>query len=129
MNREKPIRLRNSVNISLFDWSSLVKQGNKTINLLRYRTTPGFYEHEQNTNMQSCDDYIKCKISLVLLCCNSSLEFKETKVLSSTYAQYSTRVYESDVTEWLPGWPENLKQEVKYEGYLRRKKKKRLLKE
>ena len=24
----------------------------------------------------------------------------------------------SDVTEWLPRWPENLKQAVKYEGYL-----------
>ena len=71
--------------------------------------------------MQSCDDYIKCKISLVLLCCNSRLECKETKVLSSTYAQYSLRVYESDVTEWLPRWPENLKQAVKYEGYLCRK--------
>ena len=62
--------------------SSLVKHGNKTINPLRYRTILGFHEHEENTNMQSCDDYIKCKISLVLLCCNSSLEFKETKVLS-----------------------------------------------
>ena len=31
VNREKPIRRRNSVNISLFDWSSLVKHGNKTI--------------------------------------------------------------------------------------------------
>ena len=49
------------------------------------------------------------------------LEFKETNVLSSTYAQYSLRVYESDVTEWLPRWPENLTQAVKYEGYLRRK--------
>ena len=68
--------------------------------------------------MQSSDDYIKCKISLVLLCYNSRLEFKETKVLSSTYAQYSLRVYESDVTEWLPRWPDNLKQAVKYEGYL-----------
>ena len=58
--------------------------------------------------MQSCDDYI------VLLCYNSRLEFKETKVLSSTYAQYSLRVYESDVMEWLPRWPENLKQAVKY---------------
>ena len=71
--------------------------------------------------MQSCDDYIKCKISLVFLCCNSRLVFKETKVLSSTYAQYSLRVYESDVTEWLPRMPENLKQAVKYEGYLCRK--------
>ena len=66
------------------------------------------------------DDYIKRKISLVLLSCNSRLEFKETKVLSSTYAQYSLRVYESDVMEWLPRWHENLKQAVKYEGYLRR---------
>ena len=64
---------------------------------------------------------LNVKIGLVLLCCNSTLEFKETKVLSSTYAQYSLRVYESDVTEWLPRWPENLKQAVKYEGYLRRK--------
>ena len=38
-----------------------------------------------------------------------------------SYPQYSLRVYESDVTEWLPRWPENLKQAVKYEGYLRRK--------
>ena len=71
--------------------------------------------------MQSCDDYIQCKIRLVLLCCNSRLEFKETKVLSSTYAQYSLHVYESDIAEWLPRWPENLKQAVKHEGYLRRK--------
>ena len=71
--------------------------------------------------MQSCDDCIKCKISLVVLCCNWRLEFKETKVLSLHYPQYSLRVYESDVTEWLPRWPENLKQAVKYEGYLRRK--------
>ena len=35
------------------------------------------------------------------------------------HPQYSLRVYESDVTEWLPGWPENLKQAVKYEGHLR----------
>ena len=27
----------------------------------------------------------------------------------------------SDITEWLPQWPENLKQAVNYEGYLRRK--------
>ena len=45
---------------------------------------------------------------------------KKPRFLSSTYAQYSLRVYESDVTEWLPRWPENLKQVVKYEGYLRR---------
>ena len=32
VNREKPIRRRNSVNITVFDWSSLVKHGNKTIN-------------------------------------------------------------------------------------------------
>ena len=82
VNREKPIRRPNSVNISLFDWSSLAKHGNKTINPLRYRTISVFHEHEQNTNMQSCDDYVKCKMSLVLICCNSKLEFKETKVLS-----------------------------------------------
>ena len=82
VNREKPIRQRNSVNTSLFDWSSLVKHRNKTISPLRYRTIPVFHEHEQNINMQSCDDYVKCKISLVLICCNSRLEFKETKVLS-----------------------------------------------
>ena len=46
---------------------------------------------------------------------------RKLKVLCSTYAQYSLRIYESDVTEWLPGWPENLKQAVKYEGYIRRK--------
>ena len=46
---------------------------------------------------------------------------EETKVLSWTYQQYSLRVYESDVKEWLSRWPENLKQAVKYEGYLRRK--------
>ena len=71
--------------------------------------------------MRSCDDYIKCKISLVLLCCNSKLEFKETKVLSLTYPQYSLCVYKSDITEWFPRWPENLKQAVKYEVYLCRK--------
>ena len=71
--------------------------------------------------MQSCDDYIKCKIGLVLLCCYSRLEFKERKVLSRTYPQYSLRICESDVTEWLPRWPENLKQAENYEGYLRRK--------
>ena len=121
VNREKPIRRRNSVNISLFELSSSVKHGNLTINSLRYRTISGFHEHEQNTNMQSCDDYVKCKISLDLLCCSSRLEFKETKVLSSTYPQYSLRNYESDVTEWLPRRPENLKQAVKYEGCLLRK--------
>ena len=60
--------------------------------------------------MQSCDDYIKCKINLVLLRCNSRFEFQETKVISRTYPQYSMRIYKSDVTEWLPPWPENLKQ-------------------
>ena len=45
LNREKPIRRRPSVNISLFAWSSLVKHGNKTINPLRYRTIPVFHEH------------------------------------------------------------------------------------
>ena len=63
---------------------------------------PGFHDNEQNTITQSCDDYIKCKISLGLLCCNSNLEFMETKVLSSTYPRYSLRVYESDISEWLP---------------------------
>ena len=38
-----------------------------------------------------------------------------------------TARYENDVTEWLPRWPENLKQAVKYEGYLPSKK--RLLKD
>ena len=93
-----------------------MKHGHKTINpltFLRYRTTPGFHEHEQNTNMQSCDDYIKCKVSLVLL-----LQL-ETRVQGNQ--EYSLRVYESDVKEWLPRWPESLKEAVKYEGYLRRK--------
>ena len=48
-------------------------------------------------------------------------EFMEPNVLSWTYPQYSLRVYESDVSECLPRWPENVKQAVKYEGYLRRK--------
>ena len=47
----------------------------------------------------------------------------ETVLRFSIYPkqQYSLRIYESDVTEWLPRWPENLKQAVKCEGYLRRK--------
>ena len=46
------------------------------------------------------------------------LEFMETKVLSSTYPQYSLRVYEGDISEWPPRWPKIVKQAVKYEGYL-----------
>ena len=46
---------------------------------------------------------------------------RKPRFLSSTYAQYSLRVYESEVKEWLPPWPKNLKQVVKYKGYLRQK--------
>ena len=67
--------------------------------------------------MRSCDDYIKCKISLVLLCCKFATRVQRNQ----GYPQYSLRVYESDVMEWLPRWPENLRQAVQYEGYLCRK--------